>query len=136
MSATSRIIPYRKQQPIVTANLRHGYNSVVVNALLDSGATRSLFSRTEANLLGLDWSQGRAETFLTANGTSFVAYEFVVDLEIEDLRFPARVCFTDSIGMDASLIGRLDVFDKFRIEFCEAEKWLKLTPYSNAWKIF
>lgn len=70
--------------------------------LLDSGADFCVFSKRDAIRIGLDWEQGQNICLEDAGGESFIAKQFLLDLEIEKFEFRARVCFIDNDAIPLS----------------------------------
>lgn len=109
---------YDKNRPYVPVILWNGYRKVRSSPLLDSGADLSIFHKADAIALGLDWTSGKETTAENPDGSLFRTREFRIELEVADVRFPARVLFADSAS-DGRLLGRADVFQHFRITIDE-----------------
>lgn len=111
---------YDKNRPSLPVVLWYGNRKVRISTLLDSSADVSIFHKSDAIALGLDWNSGQDRTAENPDGSLFRTREFQVELEVADVRFPARVLFTDSAS-DIRLLGRADVFRHFGITIDEGE---------------
>ncbi len=109
---------YDKNRPYVPVILWHGDRKVRSLPLLDSGADLSIFHKADAIALGLDWNSGKEINAENPDGSLFRTREFQIELEVADVRFPARALFADSAS-DSRLLGRGDVFRHFRITIDE-----------------
>jgi hypothetical protein len=94
--------------------------------LLDSGADYTTLTRNDALFLGLQWDEGESIEFSNSDGSSFNAKIFRLDLEIEQMIFSARICFIDSNVSAMPLLGRRDIFRRFKIIIDEAVKTVGL----------
>lgn len=122
--------PYYKGRPHIPLILEYGSNRERALPLLDSGADFSIFHRSVLDSLGLDWHQGLERRFDNADGSSFIVREFRLSVDVEGVRFPARICFADDSSLsERPLLGRADFFEHFRITVCEREQFAELTPY-------
>lgn len=122
--------PYYKGRPHVPVIIEYGNYRERALPLLDSGADFSIFHRGVLENLGLDWNQGTPKNFDNADGSSFGVREFRLSLEIEQIRFPARVCFSEDPSLsERPLLGRADVFGQFQITICEQDEYIELNPY-------
>ena len=87
---------------------------------VDSGADTSLFSRGDASLLGLRLYDGEYSPIMGIGRVMLPAYLHVVKMRVGDVAFDARVAFADSDEVPR-LLGREDVFKRFRVTFDEAD---------------
>lgn len=118
--------PRRKwiARPIIPVVLslggRQGFavKSVIVDALIDSGADKSLFHADLAKEIGLKLEKGEREFFGGIEGGRFIAFIHRIQLQIVgmDARIEMAAGFTEAIGVSA-LLGQEGFFDTFRITF-------------------
>jgi len=101
-------------------------------ALVDSGATVSLFHISVADDAGIDLKDAEKE-YLAGVGGYIPAYiKKEVKLEIEGLgKLEVPVAFTEYISSDLAILGRQGFFDHFEIVFREWRRELELRPRSN-----
>ena len=101
-------------------------------ALVDSGATISLFHISVADDAGIDLKDAKKE-YLAGVGGYVPAYvKKEVELEIEDLgELKIPIAFTEYIFSDLAILGRQGFFDYFEIVFREWRRELELRPRLN-----
>ncbi len=120
---------YFEDRPHIPIKIEYGDKLTRFLPLLDSGADFSVFHRTDALRIGLNWKKGRKIEFENADGSSFMARQFNLNLDIEGYKFKARVCFVDGRKASMPLLGRQDVFKHFKILIDEKEKQVELKSY-------
>jgi hypothetical protein len=121
--------PYYKGRPHIPLVLEYGNRQERSLPLLDTGADFSIFHRSVSDSLGLDPAQGTLRQFNNADGSIFEVCEFRLSVEIAGARFPARICFADQSALaEFPLLGRLDIFEKFRVTVCEQDQYVELVP--------
>jgi len=106
-------------RPVAKLSLRSadGYWYTFI-AYVDSGADVSLFTRGDAELLGVNLYEGELLELTGIGGAVVPAYLHGMRVKIGPLEFPARIAFADLNGVPR-IIGRLDIFNKFKITFDE-----------------
>ena len=101
--------------------------SVDVDAVVDSGAERSLFDGQVGALLGLDLLDGTELKFETMAGGILAAKLHAIRLSHADLgTFDFEIAFSSS-GIRRNILGR-DFFDLAQIGFREYHLELFITP--------
>lgn len=121
-------------RPMISVILSGPAKSVIVDALIDSGADKSLFHIDLAKEIGLDLSEGKREIFSGAEGGQIDSFVHKIQIQVigleERIEIPAG--FTDCPGVFA-ILGQEGFFDAFQIKFekansiveiAEAEKYL------------
>ena len=83
---------------------------------IDSGADISLFTKTDAKLLGLNLYHGEYRPIIGIGKILIPAYTHKVNLKIEETILKTNASFADSDEVPR-LLGRTDVFPRFRITF-------------------
>jgi len=99
-----------------------------VLALVDSGADVSMSHLDIAVRLGIDLSSCRTSAAVGVGGRT-TTYICAVELEIEGRRFPANVRFTTGLPATTALLGRHDVFERFRFCFDQRARQLLIESY-------
>jgi len=117
--------------PMIPVVIRARYITKLY-ALVDSGATVSLFHISVADDAGIDLKDAEKE-YLAGVGGYIPAYiKKEVKLEIEGLgKLEVPVAFTEYISSDLAILGRQGFFDHFEIVFREWRRELELRPRSN-----
>jgi hypothetical protein len=118
--------PNGGSKPLVAVRLLNGNRRVRLLALVDSGADRSLLDAQYADLLGLDRADAQVIEAIVANGDNAeVLYwpHAPLELQFENERFPFRGSFIDfPSGADPqNLMGRLDFFEQYIVQFWDAQ---------------
>jgi|SaaInlStandDraft_7_1057024.scaffolds.fasta_scaffold60028_2 predicted aspartyl protease len=121
--------PYFEDRPHIPITLEYHGKRVKFLPLLDSGADYSVFYKSDAHRLGLDWNQGISLDFHNADGTLFKAKQFLLTMEVERVPFKTKVCFVESTASSMPLLGRVGVFERFYITLCEKEKYVEVKDY-------
>jgi hypothetical protein len=107
-------------QPYASVILRAGSHSFVGEFLIDSGADISLIPRGVGELLGLTSGEGEINDLGDLQATLPAVYR-EVEMQIGEERLQVRLAW--ALTEDVPLIlGRLDVFDFFDIEFRQRER--------------
>jgi len=85
---------------------------------VDSGADMSLFTKTDAKLLGLDLYKGEYRPIIGIGKTLIPAYTHKIKMKIEETTLDVNTSFADSDEVPR-LLGRTDIFKHFKITFNE-----------------
>ncbi len=111
--------------PIINFLIYHKNGFERTSALIDSGATVSVFKEDLAEQLGITIENGD-ETFLGGVGGRIKGYVHKLKIEIADKRFLCPVVFSHEYLVSFNLLGREAVFKQFRIIFEEKKNLLIL----------
>ena len=123
--------PYFEDRPHIPIVLEHENKRARFLPLLDSGADFSVFYRSDAYRLGLNWESGKDVTLNNADNSDFCAKQFDLLMDIEGMQFPVKICFIDNKHSSMPLLGRLGVFDRFVITIVEEKKFVELKVISE-----
>jgi hypothetical protein len=107
--------------PIVSVSLSNKKLSTKTSALIDSGASISIFSETVANTLNINIESGEKRV-LGGVGGRIVGYVHNVKIKVAGKSFICPVVFSREYNVSINLLGRDTFFEKFRITFDEKEK--------------
>ena len=102
-----------------------GKKRVRSQALIDSGATISVFGEETAETLGVEIEKGK-KTVLGGVGGRIVGYIHKLRLRVANKDFFCPIVFSREYLVSFNLLGREAVFKQFRIIFEEKENFLKL----------
>lgn len=122
--------PYQKNSigdffPIVDLFISKTNRTARIFALVDSGATISIFREDVAEQLGVVIEEGK-ETHLGGVGGRIKGYIHTLDVEIAGKKFLCPVVFSHEYIVSFNLLGREAVFRQFKIIFEEKKNLLKL----------
>lgn len=123
------IYPYIKKPsglfPLIKVILSVGEKKVPIEALIDSGASISVFEGRVAGLLGIKIRQGK-EIYLGGVGGRILGYIHHIKLEAAGKKFICPIVFSDEYKVSFNLLGRQGFFNKFKICFNEKNKMMSL----------
>lgn len=133
----SPIFPYESDSkgntfPIIPLALTFAGQKKEFYALIDSGATISVFRAEVADSLGLVIEKGQ-EIYLGGVGGRIKGYIHKIDIEIAGKKFRCPIVFSREYLVSFNLLGREAFFPKFTIIFEEKEKFIRLHCNSK-WK--
>lgn len=116
-------------QPYASAILHHADHTFAGEFLIDSGADITLIPRGVGELLGLTATAGDIGDLGDLQATLPAIYR-EVEMQIGDDRFHIRLAWalTEHVPL---ILGRLDVFDFFDIEFRQRERCTIFRRASN-----
>ena len=117
--------------PIVSIWLKGGEEWVEFKAFVDSEAGYSIFKAEMAEILGLRLEDGKESYVTVGDGSLIKVYIHDVRVRIADKEFEAAVGFSRHLGIGFNVIGRLDIFERFKICFDESEKMIVFFPKSG-----
>lgn len=90
-------------------------------ALIDSGASISVFGEETANLLGINIEDGKKTTMRGVIGR-IVGYIHKVKVKVAAKTFICPIFFSREFIVSYNLLGREVFFEKFKITFDESQK--------------
>ena len=113
--------------PVVDIELMPGKKSLTVKALVDSGASFSIFRIEIAEYLGVEIEKGELIP-LEGIGGRILGYMHKIPVKILDKTFPCKFVFSREFTVSFNLLGRDNFFSPFTISF--TEKLQKVTVES------
>lgn len=111
--------------PVIPLSLKFSNKKKEFFALVDSGATVSIFRSEVADSLGFNVTNGK-EIYLGGVGGRIKGYIHKLEVEIAGKQFICPVVFSYEYLVSFNLLGRAAFFEKFRIIFEEKKNLLKL----------
>ncbi|MEB3780462.1 MAG: retropepsin-like domain-containing protein [Desulfurococcales archaeon] len=129
---SERVFPYIAYRgrfyPIIPV-IVEGREKAVVHALVDSGATVSLFHTSIAEDIGIDLTDAKQVYLAGVGGYVKAHLKKQVKVAIEGLgSIHIPIAFTEHIVSDLAILGRQGFFEAFEITFKEWEKKLIIKP--------
>lgn len=107
--------------PIVPVTISYKLKKADTSALIDSGATISIFKEDVADLLGIKIENGE-EIFMGGVGGRIKGYLHKLDMEVASKKFKIPVIFSYEYLVSLNLLGRDTFFPNFSITFTEKDK--------------
>ncbi|MBI2309276.1 retroviral-like aspartic protease [Candidatus Collierbacteria bacterium] len=125
-----KFFPYQRNSagdsfPIIDIFVSRANHIARIFALIDSGATVSVFKEEVAKQLGIDIEKGKI-IHLGGVGGHIKGYLHELKIEVADKQFLFPVVFSREYLVSFNLLGREAVFKQFRIIFEEKKNRLKL----------
>jgi hypothetical protein len=122
--------PYRKDAkgdyfPIIELVISFQNRFVRTSALIDSGATTSIFRPDIADQLGIKIEKGK-EVYLSGVGGRIKGYLHELKIEAAGRKFISPIIFSYEYTVSLNLLGREGFFKNFVIVFDERKKKLEL----------
>lgn len=107
--------------PIISISLSKGLLKTKTTALIDSGASISIFGESTANELNINIEKGE-ERMLGGVGGRIIGYVHKVKIKVAGKSFICPVVFSREYNVSFNLLGRDTFFEKFKITFDETKK--------------
>ena len=112
--------------PLIDVELISLTDSVITKAYVDSGATYSIFKMEIAEILNIDVESGK-KIFPIGIGGHICAYIHNVRMKVGDVEFDTDVLISDELLVRFNILGRIGLFDRFKICFEDKSRVLELT---------
>lgn len=124
--------PYKKTPngdyfPIINFTLYFKNNITKTSALIDSGATISVFRSDVADQLNIQIEKGEM-IYMHGVGGRIKGFIHRLKIEVAGKKFSFPIVFSHEYLVSLNLLGRDSFFDKFKITFEEKKK--SVTLYS------
>jgi hypothetical protein len=100
-----------------------------VDAYVDSGAAYSIIHGDFVRDVGFDFETGERILVKVGDGSLIPVFLHRIPVQIGPHRLEARMGFSNHLGIGFHLLGRLDVFEHFRVCFHERERTVIFDQY-------
>ena len=120
-----------KHYPLIPLTLRRGRHSVSTFALIDSGASISVFRPEIARALRLPRAAREKQSLATADGRVGIGVA-KIGVMVENTHFDAKIGFSEAYAASFNILGREGFFRHFSICFNEIMKTVILVPLCGA----
>ncbi len=104
--------------PVIDIEMDGLRGSLVVKALVDSGATFSIFRKEVADYLGIPVKNGRCLNFRGIKG-EISGYLHEVPVKVYGEKFDCNIAFSSELEVSFNILGRNNFFIPFLISFNE-----------------
>jgi hypothetical protein len=111
--------------PVIPLAIHYKKKRVEVYALVDSGATTSIFRPEVAEQLGIKIEKGK-ELYLTGVGGRIKGFLHKLEIEVGGKEFACPIIFSYEFTISFSVLGGEEFFRRFQIIFDERKKIVKL----------
>ncbi len=107
--------------PIIEIKLRGPKKEITVKALIDSGASFSVFRPEIAEELDIILEKGK-KVYLTGIGGRILGYLHEVPMVLDNKKFRCKIVFSSEFNISFNLLGRDNFFLPFIVTFLERNK--------------
>jgi len=107
--------------PVIDVELKGKNKTLTVKALVDSGATFSIFRTEIADYLRIEIEKGKS-IYLEGVGGRILGYLHSLTLKVGDKSFTCKVVFSHEFTISFNILGRDNFFLPFIISFAEKAK--------------
>ncbi|MCK4352820.1 hypothetical protein KAW65_05365 [candidate division WOR-3 bacterium] len=114
--------------PIIPLELKGPLGWKEMMAYVDSGASFSIFSISEARRLGIDYANGKELMVTVGDGSFIPVYLQVLSIKISHILFKATIGFSPRLGVGFNLLGRKDIFERFDVTFSDSRRAVVFLP--------
>ncbi len=104
--------------PLIDVSVINRGESIIIKALVDSGASFSVFRSEVAEYIGIDIEKGR-KIYLEGVGGRILGYIHNTTLAVAGKRLQCKVVFSKEFTVSFNLLGRDNFFYPFLITFNE-----------------
>ncbi len=111
--------------PIVQLILKRENIRINVDALVDSGASISVFHGGIGEYLGISIEEGEKTTFQGIGG-KIVGYMHEVTALLDKFEFSCKIVFSNELTTSLNILGRINFFNHFLVMFNENDRLTKL----------
>lgn len=111
-------------EPVIPIGVKLGKFWRPLNFYVDSGATYSVIHAKIAQETGLDYLQGRRINLRVGDGRLILIYLNLLELQLGNERFTCQVGISSQLGTNFNILGRIDVFSRFKVCFAEYQNRL------------
>lgn len=104
--------------PVISVKLKGPKEEIIVEALVDSGASFSVFRPEVADYLGIRLDKGKP-VYLTGIGGRILGYLHKLPVRVGGKKFICKVIFSREFTVSFNLLGRDNFFLPFLVTFHE-----------------
>lgn len=107
--------------PVIDVKLKGSKQDIIIKALIDSGASYSVFRYEVADYLEIDIEKGKP-IYLEGIGGRILGYLHTVPCSMAERFHKCKIVFSRELTVSFNLLGRDNFFIPFLITFCEKAK--------------
>lgn len=107
--------------PVVDLKLKTPKSEIIIKALVDSGASYSVFRAELADYLGIDIEKGKP-IYLEGIGGRILGYMHNISVFIGNKFYKCKIVFSRELTVSFNILGRDNFFIPFLITFWEKAK--------------
>ena len=107
--------------PVIDLKIKTRKSEITIKALVDSGASYSVFRTEIADYLGIDIEKGKS-LYLEGIGGRILGYMHNLSISLGDKVYRCKIIFSREFIVSFNILGRDNFFIPFLITFCEKAK--------------
>ncbi|PSF30608.1 hypothetical protein C7H19_23600 [Aphanothece hegewaldii CCALA 016] len=120
--------PYKRirgiDQPIIPIGLEMNDLWLPLEVYIDTGAEYTVIESRIAESVGFNYRQGKRIYLKVGNGSLITVYLNRLNLQLGKIRLLCRVGFSDQLNVNYNILGKVDIFEKFKVCFAQAERMI------------
>ena len=116
--------------PMVDIALSARGRSLTTKALVDSGASFSVFRAEIIEYLGIPLARGE-QLYLEGIGGRILGYRHRVPARVGATQFPCTIVFSQELTVSFNPLGRDNFFQQFLVTFDEQSQVVRVRPYRS-----
>ena len=120
--------PYQSYKGLLCPIIPVEINGTFIDAYVDSGAFFSIFKVEVAQFLGINYRTGHPSSIMVGDGNLIPVFFHSLTIKIGGVSLKATIGFSAKLGVGFNLLGRRDIFNKFKIVFDDASQILTFIP--------
>ena len=120
--------PYQFYKGIFSPVIPIEINGTRIDAYVDSGAFFSIFKVEVAQYLGINYQSGLRGSIMVGDGNLIPVFFHSLAMKIGNISFKATIGFSPKLGVGFNLLGRQDVFNRFKIIFDDQKQSITFLP--------
>jgi predicted aspartyl protease len=126
------VFPYKlvggRWSPMISAGIHLKKLWRPIELYVDSGASYTVLRAKVADDVGFDYEKGRKVLAQVGDGALIPVYLHDLPVQIGGRRLVAPIGFSAKLGVPFNLVGRLGVFEHFKILFREKRRLVSFQP--------
>lgn len=126
------VFPYKliggRWSPMISAGIRLRREWRAVELYVDSGASYTILRAKVADETGFEYAAGRKVFVQVGDGAMIPVFLHDLTVQIGGKSFVAPIGFSTKLGVPFNLLGRLGVFEHFKICFHEKRRVVSFQP--------
>ncbi|MBC6476091.1 MAG: hypothetical protein GDA48_27445 [Hormoscilla sp. GM102CHS1] len=116
--------PYKQlrgiSQPVIPIGVKIENAWESVNVYMDSGSEYTILHAKIAELVGFNYHTGNRISLQVGDGSLLLIYLHELEMQLVGKRFSCPVGFYPDLGVDFNVLGKIGIFDRFKICFQQA----------------
>ncbi|MGK7900716.1 MAG: hypothetical protein AB4352_04750 [Hormoscilla sp.] len=104
-------------QPIISIGLKLQNKWYPFDFYVDSGSEYSILRSEIADIVGFNYRTGNRISLQVGDGSFILIYLHELEVQLGRERFTCPLGFSQQLGVDFNVLGKMGIFDRFKICF-------------------